>query len=332
VTAWLYAHPAETGEWSVPGRVGLGTVGWARRPRRLRGREERGSMFERFTNRGRRVVVLAQEEARLLNHNYIGTEHLLLGLIHEAEGVAAKALESLGISLEAVRAQVEEIIGQGETAPGGHIPFTPRAKKVLELSLREANQLGHNYIGTEHILLGLVREGEGVAAQVLVKLGGGDLARVRHAVTVQLASQPSEEISQRPVLHEPRPTLVGGPGVFGQQPEPPEAVSRRGYRLMLISLEIWSNGVDLRYALLALAPLEHYPPPGATHRWRLSDDLGTTYELSGATSGAGRTVHLHQLTFLPAPPPDARVLTLTLRDEQDADIATAEIPLVDESA
>ena len=128
-------------------------------------------MFERFTDRARRVVVLAQEEARLLNHNYIGTEHILLGLIHEGEGVAAKALESLGISLEAVRQQVEEIIGQGGSSPSGHIPFTPRAKKVLELSLREALQLGHNYIGTEHILLGLIREGEGVAAQVLVKLG-----------------------------------------------------------------------------------------------------------------------------------------------------------------
>ena len=121
-------------------------------------------MFERFTDRARRVVVLAQEEARLLNHNYIGTEHILLGLIHEGEGVAAKALESLGISLEAVRNQVEEIIGQGGSSPSGHIPFTPRAKKVLELSLREALQLGHNYIGTEHILLGLIREGEGVAA------------------------------------------------------------------------------------------------------------------------------------------------------------------------
>src|SRR5437899_206239 len=128
-------------------------------------------MFERFTDRARRVVVLAQEEARLLNHNYIGTEHILLGLIHEGEGVAAKALESLGISLEAVRNQVEEIIGQGGSSPSGHIPFTPRAKKVLELSLREALQLGHNYIGTEHILLGLIREGEGVAAQVPVKLG-----------------------------------------------------------------------------------------------------------------------------------------------------------------
>jgi ATP-dependent Clp protease ATP-binding subunit ClpC len=143
-------------------------------------------VFERFTDRARRVVVLAQEEARLLNHNYIGTEHILLGLIHEGEGVAAKALESLGISLEAVRSQVEEIIGHGGTAPSGHIPFTPRAKKVLELSLREALQLGHNYIGTEHILLGLIREGEGVAAQVLVKLGA-DLSRVRQQV-IQLLS------------------------------------------------------------------------------------------------------------------------------------------------
>jgi ATP-dependent Clp protease ATP-binding subunit ClpA len=143
-------------------------------------------MFERFTDRARRVVVLAQEEAQLLNHDYIGTEHLLLGLVHDGEGVAAKALESLGISLEAVRAQVEETIGQGQRAATGHVPFTSRAKKVLELSLREALQFGHNYIGTEHLLLGLVREGEGVAAQVLVKLGG-DLSRVRQQV-IQLLS------------------------------------------------------------------------------------------------------------------------------------------------
>src|SRR5215212_5152394 len=143
-------------------------------------------MFERFTDRARRVVVLAQEEARMLNHNYIGTEHILLGLIHEGEGVAAKALESLGISLEGVRQQVEEIIGHGQQLPSGHIPFTPRAKKVLELSLREALQLGHSYIGTEHIVLGLIREGEGVAAQVLVKLGA-DLNRVRQQV-IQLLS------------------------------------------------------------------------------------------------------------------------------------------------
>ena len=151
-------------------------------------------MFERFTDRARRVVVLAQEEARMLNHNYIGTEHILLGLIHEGEGVAAKALESLGISLEGVRQQVEEIIGQGQQAPSGHIPFTPRAKKVLELSLREALQLGHNYIGTEHILLGLIREGEGVAAQVLVKLGA-DLNRVRQQVIQLLSGYQGKEPS-----------------------------------------------------------------------------------------------------------------------------------------
>ena len=143
-------------------------------------------MFDRFTDRARRVIVLAQDEARMLNHNYIGTEHILLGLIHEGEGVAAKALESLGISLEAVREQVEEIIGQGQQAPTGHIPFTPRAKKVLELSMREALQINHPYIGTEHILLGLIREGEGVAAQVLIKLGA-DLNRVRNQV-LQLLS------------------------------------------------------------------------------------------------------------------------------------------------
>ena len=156
-------------------------------------------MFERFTDRARRVVVLAQEEARMLNHNYIGTEHILLGLIHEGEGVAAKSLESLGISLEAVRSQVEEIIGQGQQAPSGHIPFTPRAKKVLELSLREALQLGHNYIGTEHILLGLIREGDGVAAQVLVKLGA-DLNRVRQQVIQLLSGYQGKE-----------PAASGGP-------------------------------------------------------------------------------------------------------------------------
>jgi ATP-dependent Clp protease ATP-binding subunit ClpC len=166
-------------------------------------------MFERFTDRARRVVVLAQEEARMLNHNYIGTEHILLGLIHEGEGVAAKALESLGISLEGVRAQVEEIIGQGQQAPSGHIPFTPRAKKVLELSLREALQLGHNYIGTEHILLGLIREGEGVAAQVLVKLGA-DLNRVRQSVIQLLSGYQGKEAvaSGGPAEGTPSTSLV----------------------------------------------------------------------------------------------------------------------------
>jgi ATP-dependent Clp protease ATP-binding subunit ClpC len=148
-------------------------------------------MFERFSDRARRVIVLSQEDARLLNHNYIGTEHILLGLVHEGEGLASRALRSLNVSLEAVRQQVEEIIGQGDSTPGVHIPFTPRAKKVLELSLREALQLGHNYIGTEHILLGLVREGEGVACQVLVRLGAS-LPKVRARV-LQLVADGSGE-------------------------------------------------------------------------------------------------------------------------------------------
>jgi ATP-dependent Clp protease ATP-binding subunit ClpA len=149
-------------------------------------------MFERFTDGSRRVVVLAQEEARMLNHNYIGTEHILLGLLREGDGYAARALESLGISLDAVRQQVQEIIGRGQQAPSVHIPFTPRAKGVLELSLRESLQLGHGYIGTEHILLGLIREDDGVAAQVLVRLGA-DLDRVRQQALQLLAGHQGQD-------------------------------------------------------------------------------------------------------------------------------------------
>jgi ATP-dependent Clp protease ATP-binding subunit ClpC len=138
-------------------------------------------LFERFTHAAKRVIALAQEEAGMLGHNYIGTEHILLGLVHEGDGTAARALESLNVSVEDVRREVEEIIGQGQAAPTGALPFTPRARKVLELSFRESIQLGHNYIGTEHILLGLLREGEGVAAEVLQKLGA-DLDRVRNRV------------------------------------------------------------------------------------------------------------------------------------------------------
>ncbi len=192
-------------------------------------------MFERFTDRARRVVVLAQEEARMLSHNYIGTEHILLGLIHEGEGVAAKALESLDISLEAVRAQVEEIIGQGQQAPSGHIPFTPRAKKVLELSLREALQLGHSYIGTEHILLGLIREGEGVAAQVLQKLGA-DLNRVRragHPAALRLPGQGVRRVRRRLERVRWRCAVgLAGPRPVRPQPDPgrPRGQARPGHR------------------------------------------------------------------------------------------------------
>ena len=181
-------------------------------------------MFEKFTDRARRVVVLAQEEARMLDHNYIGTEHILLGLIHEGHGVAAGALESLGISLEDVRQNVVEMIGRGQEAPSGHIPFTPRSKKVLELSLRESQQLGHEYIGTEHILLGLIREGEGVAAQVLVKLGA-DLNRVRQQVLQLLGAEVHELAGpegETAAAREASPGLTAvtrepGPGLTGER-------------------------------------------------------------------------------------------------------------------
>ncbi|MQA61707.1 MAG: Clp protease [Actinophytocola sp.] len=174
-------------------------------------------MFERFTDRARAVVVRAQDEARMLNHNYIGTEHLLLGLLDENGGAAARVLESLGIDAARVRIQIEEIIGSGEQTPSGHIPFTPRAKKVMELALREALQLKHNYISTEHILLGLIREGEGVAAQVLVALGV-ELKQVRTAVVDQLEGgvttvdpAPSRSEAAKQALSEAQQLAGGAP-------------------------------------------------------------------------------------------------------------------------
>jgi hypothetical protein len=302
-------------------------------------------MFERFTDRARRVVVLAQEEAGLLNHDYIGTEHILLGLIHEQEGVAARALTELGISLETIRVEVVEIIGRGETAPTGHIPFTPRSKKVLELSLREALQLGHNYIGTEHILLGLIREGEGVGAQVLVKLGGS-LDRVRQEVIrVLSAAGPSPEqvpVGQVRLSQEAVSAMVaGGPGAYQEQ-APPELVRvvplarevfrGSGLRVVLLSLEIWSGWLDLRYALL---PVDPQGPQGAQLEvavdldWRVSDDTGTTYELMGMATGGGRLLRIHQLGFRPAPPEAARTLTLQIGEGGEAagPLAVVEIEL-----
>ena len=301
-------------------------------------------MFERFTDRGRRVVVLAQEEARLLNHDYIGTEHILLGLIHEGEGVAARTLTALDISLEAVRAEVEEIVGQGERPPTGQIPFTPRAKKTLELSLREAMNLGHNYIGTEHILLGLIREGEGVAAQVLLKLGAG-LDRVRQQVIQELSGYAGGDLPEQASPGQPQlgqqaaPAMVAsGPGVYQDQPAElvrvvplaREVLRGDGYRVVLISLELWSGWLDLRYALL---PEE---PPGPRRLvdldWQVADDAGTAYELTGAASGRGSLLRVDQLSFRPAPPEGARALTLTLTvrdgDEPPTPLAVVEIDLV----
>jgi ATP-dependent Clp protease ATP-binding subunit ClpC len=186
---------------------GVRRLGIAHSPAGRRLNAEAVEMFERFTERARSVVVLSQDEARRLNHHYIGTEHILLGLLHEADGTAAQALESLDVSLDAVRQQVEQIVGRGKLAPSGHIPFTPRAKKVLELSLRESLQLGDDGIGTEHLLLGLLREGDGVAAQVLVGLGC-DLNRVRLQV-IRLAHGGEAKVA--------RPTGAGEPWAESRQ-------------------------------------------------------------------------------------------------------------------
>ena len=300
-------------------------------------------MFERFTDRARRVVVLAQEEARNLNHNYIGTEHLLLGLIHEGEGVAPMVLESLGVSLEAVRARVEEIVGRGEGSPVEQIPFTPRAKKVLELSLREALAMSHNYIGTEHILLGLIREREGVAGQVLTEFGA-DHDEVREQV-VRLLSGPAgpgpAERTRFARLSETAVTamVAGGPGLYSEEEGPPELVrvlplarevyAGPGLRIVLISVEIWSGWFDLRYAMLP------EPTPAAEPEvllaWQVADDIGTTYEHTGMATSGGRRLRVTQLGFRPAPPGGARALTLTVTSgtEVTAPLAVVELDLAD---
>ena len=164
-------------------------------------------MFERFTERARQVVVLAQDEARALKHNYIGTEHILLGLLREEEGLAARVLESLDITVEEVRAQVARIVGQGDEVTTGQIPFTPRAKKVLELALREALSLGHNYIGTEHILLGLVRENEGVAARILLDFDA-DAEKIRNEIIRMLSGRPGSRPLEEPVALPGSPPLA----------------------------------------------------------------------------------------------------------------------------
>jgi hypothetical protein len=288
-------------------------------------------MFERFTDRARRVVVLAQDEARLLDHNYIGTEHLLLGMLREDEGVAAEVLQRLGVSLGVVRSEVEQIVGRGVTTPTGNIPFTPRSKKVLELSLREALQLGHNYIGTEHVLLGLVREGEGVAARVLVKLGA-DLPRVRQQVTeiLTVRGEEEEERSGTRVVAGTAVPPIGARHARPQGPGPPSLVRvvpiareveiSEGRRLVLLSLEVWSDWVDLRVSLFS-SEEERRAPVGAAGLmgWNLADDLGTSYRCLGTSIGGDALFQVHESTFAPSPPPEASTLILTLPTPEGGD-------------
>jgi ATP-dependent Clp protease ATP-binding subunit ClpA len=235
-------------------------------------------MFERFTEPARRVVVLAQDGARSLDHNYIGTEHILLGLIDEGEGVAARVLESLGISLESVRSEVERTIGRGTRAPGGHIPFTPRAKKVLELSLREALRLRHSYIGTEHILLGLIREGEGLAAQVLVALGA-DLERTRRQVIHVLVEQ---QTGTDPATSEPRPSFEPPPLSVGRRAPSAE---EGAHRLTSVLASLVEENQRLRAEvdrLRALLRQHDIEPEGPG---RAGDEPGGPDEPPGGPSG-----------------------------------------------
>jgi GNAT superfamily N-acetyltransferase len=267
----------------------------------LLSRARRRAMLERFTDRARRVVVLAQEEARTLNHDYIGTEHILLGLIHEGDGVGGKALESLGISLDTVRQEVEEIIGRGQHAPPGHIPFTPRAKKALELSLRESVQLGHGYIGTEHILLGLIREG-GVAAQVLVKQGA-DLNRVRQQV-VELVTGPQlgELMRVRPQEDADRPAALA---FLTRQNS--ARVARRGELLEPLDHPALLAEADGEM----LGILTYIPGPG----WEQCEVL--TLHVTGQWRGVG-TALLKAVEQLAAKHGCARLWVITTNDNIDA--------------
>jgi hypothetical protein len=277
-------------------------------------------VFERFTDRARRVLVLAQEEARLLNHNFIGTEHLLLGLIHEGDGLAANALESLDISLEAVRLKVAETIGPPGEHPTGSPPFTPRSKKVLELSLREALQLGHNYIGTEHLLLGLVREGQGVATSVLQSLGA-DLPRVRETVISLLSGSSSSESS---LVHGLSWKTAWSDYPTRILPGPPELLGSDGIGFSVTGVLLYDESVQVFWRLSGIPkPIADlmkdtsgFSP--ATQRQdsiayvSLTDDRETEYSLDSASVAARpNDTFVGRTRFTPAPPELVALLQVT---------------------
>jgi hypothetical protein len=271
-------------------------------------------VFERFTDCARQVVVLAQDEARALKHNYIGTEHILLGLLREEEGLAARVLESLDITVEEVRAQVARIVGQGDEVTTGQIPFTPRAKKVLELALREALSLGHNYIGTEHILLGLVRENEGVAARILLDFDA-DAETIRNEI-IRMLSGPGR-----------RQTGEGFPP--GQEFDVEIGLRRvvpiaqqMSDGTWVVSVEIWDHGLVIRWATS-----QRPPQSGHTHRddlsWLVSDDLGTSYSRwGGGWGGHPKRGFYYEAEFEPGPPPEATSLQIR-REAADEELSVS---------
>ena len=275
-------------------------------------------MFDRFTDQARRAVVYAREEARRLEYNFISTEHLLLGLIRETDGLPARALRSLGIALDELWSELEGVIGRGHAAPIGRFPFTIRARAVLELALREALQLGHNYIGTEHLLLGLVREGEGLAAGILREYDA-DLPTVRGAITGLL-------VSEGP---------AGGPSPDRLPPANETAELQRVLPLLrkvtappmeftLIALDLWSAFVDFRYALSIgnREPGDEFTLSG----WRLEDDVGTAYRARTLRTAGRMLPVVFTERFMPAPPDRATLLTLVLRsDEPGKDLLRVEI-------
>jgi hypothetical protein len=272
-------------------------------------------MFERFTDQARRVVVRAQEAARDLDHDYVGTEHILLGLVRDAESVAVEALASFGISPEAVADEVEREVGRGKQKETGHIPFSAEAKKALELSLREALQLGHSYIGTEHILLGLLRDRESVAAGVLRSLGA-DLEGVRLRLVGLVTARAGRDETER--LVTPRITPRSTPGWPAGVPELQRVVPiareldvEDGWRLALLSLEVWSQLLDLRLAVFALGE-DPAGLQGDYTAWTLSDDLDTEYQQLAAATAGPPAFRVSQVAFRPSPPAEAGTLTLVL--------------------
>jgi len=307
-------------------------------------------VFERFNESARQLVVLAQDEARALRHNYIGTEHILLGLLREQEGLAARVLGSLGITLDEVRARVVRIVGQGDDPTTGQIPFTPRAKKVLELSLREALSLGYQYIGTEHILLGIVRENEGVAARILLDFDA-DAEKIREKIIDGPGSRQTDEgfwpedsardARLAELLHAalelldektggssrsslPRPVATHGSGIeLGLRRVVPVA-RQMSDGTWLVSVEIWDQGLVLRWAT-SKRPEVSVGPRGRYPSWLVSDDVGTSYAMRGeGGSGGWQHVFRYEGYFAPAPPPEAK--SLLIRREATGEELSISLP------